>query len=271
LAKNRRKRDFRFYKGILLINQIINFISYKIIPLLTLDIFAPNVAPWNASFLNWFYLKKAMIYTSKKYISGICIDIGSGNSPYKKYLNVSKYISIDKKDTNATTYKDNSNEINADARELPIENNYADTVLLNQVLEHIYEYDQVIKEIYRILKKDGKFIISVPFIYHIHSEPNDFFRFSEYGIKKLLEENKFKILEFKYNGYFGTTIFSIINSFLWQVWNKNLFFKFLRNTIFLIPLFIIFLLNNILGLLLDKIKSPKFSPNYFIICEKIDE
>jgi SAM-dependent methyltransferase len=254
-----------------MINKIVNFISYKIIPYLTLDKFAPNVAPWNSSFLNWFYLKKSMLLASKNFIKGICLDIGSGNSPYKRYLNVEEYISIDKRDTNAVSYKKNSNQIDADARDLPFEKEFADTIILNQVLEHIYEYEKVLDEIHRVLKKDGKFVISVPFIYHIHAEPNDYFRFSEYGIKKLLRDKGFKIIQFSYNGYFGTTIFSIINSFIWQVWNKNIYLKLLRNTIFLPFLFVVFFINNMIALLLDLLKAEKFSPNYFIICEKENE
>ena len=87
-----------------MIKKFVDFISYKIIPYITLDIFAPNVAPWNVSFLNWWYLKKNMKEVSK-YLKGICLDIGSGNSPYKRYINVEKYISVDKEDTQAVTYK----------------------------------------------------------------------------------------------------------------------------------------------------------------------
>ncbi len=251
--------------------KINNLISYKLIPLITLDKFAPNVAIWNSSYLNWKYLKIYMIKASKDYINGICLDIGSGNSPYKKYLNVDRYISVDKKDTQATTYQENKNEVNADAKNLPFESRFADTILLNQVLEHIDDYEKVLSEISRVLKDDGKFIISVPFIYHIHSEPHDYFRFSEYGIKYLLNKYNFRIIEFKYQGYAGTTLVSIWNSFIWQIWNTNIYLKFLRNTLFLIPILIVFMINNIIGLVLDLFKNKKFCPNYFIVCEKINE
>ncbi|WOE70034.1 class I SAM-dependent methyltransferase [Hydrogenimonas thermophila] len=249
--------------------QIIEFISYKIIPIITLDIYAPNVSLWNMNFLNWYYLKKYMKKASKKYINGICLDIGSGNSPYKRYLKVDKYISIDKKETQAVAYKQNEHQIEADIKKLPFDNNYADTVLLNQVLEHIDDYEQALSEVHRVLKKDGTFVISVPFIYHIHSEPNDYFRFSEYGLKYILEKHNFRIMEFHYLGYIGTTLVSIWNSFLWQTWNKNIQLKFLRNTVFLIPLLLLFFLNNILGLILDLFQHKKFCPNYLVIARKI--
>jgi len=250
-----------------MLNKINNYISYKIIPFITADRNAPDVTIYNVSYLNWKYLKKYMLKASK-YSKGITIDIGSGNSPYKKYLNVDKYISVDKKTTSAVTYQNNQNEIDADAKNLPFKDNYADTILLNQVLEHIDDYEKVLSEIYRVLKPNGIFIISVPFIYNIHSEPNDYFRFSEYGLKYLLKKHNFKIEKFYYLGYIGTTLISIWNNFLWQVWNKNCFLKLLRNTIFLIPLFIIISINNIVGLCLDLFKHKKFCPNYLVIGEK---
>lgn len=251
-----------------MIKKFVNFISYSIVPLITLDKYAPNVALWNIAFLNWHYLNKSMINASEHYIKGICLDIGSGNSPYKKYLKVAKYISIDKDDTQAVSYQNNTHSINADAKNLPLEDKYADTILLNQVLEHIYEYEMVLDEINRVLKDDGKFILSIPFLYHIHAEPNDYFRFSEYGIKNLLKQKGFKVIRFEYNGYAGTALVSIFNGFLWQVWNKHLLLKLLRNTLFLVPLLSVFLLNNLLGLFLDLFKNEKFCPNYFIVCEK---
>ncbi|QOG12162.1 class I SAM-dependent methyltransferase [Arcobacter sp. FWKO B] len=254
------------------IHNLTEYISKNIIPLITLDTYAPNVAPWNSAFLNWYYLKKFMIISSEKFIKGICLDVGSGNSPYKKYLkNITMYISVDKNDTSATTYKNNTNMINADAKSLPFENNYADTILLNQVLEHIDDYEKVLTEIKRVLKYNGKCVISVPFIYHIHGEPNDYFRFSEYGLRYMLKKHGYKIIEYHYLGYAGTALVSIWNSFIWQVWNKNVYLKFLRNTVFLLPILVLFFINNIFGLILDLVQNKKFCPNYLVVCEKIDE
>lgn len=234
------------------------FIINNLPKLLSFEEKAPDVALWHANFLNWYYLKKYMKYSANKYINGKCIDLGAGNSPYKKYIKEADYVAVD--------INGRCLDIKANLVYLPLKNNIADVVLLNQVLEHIYDYKTVLKEIKRILKKDGILILSVPFIYNIHFEPFDFFRFSEYALKKLLKENDYEIIEFRYCGYGGTAIISIVNNFLWQLFNKNNTLRVLRNTIFLIPIFIIFAINNIVGLLLDKLKNEKFCPNYFVIC-----
>ena len=50
----------------------------------------------------------------------------------------------------------------ADAVNLPFKNNFFDTVLCLEVLEHVDDPSKVVDEIYRVLKKDGYVIILVP-------------------------------------------------------------------------------------------------------------
>lgn len=49
----------------------------------------------------------------------------------------------------------------ADARELPFKDNYFNTVLSVSVLEHISGIEEVVKEVYRVLKPGGKFVFTV--------------------------------------------------------------------------------------------------------------
>ena len=55
---------------------------------------------------------------------------------------------------------------------------------------------RAVKEFSRILKKSGKLIIIMPFIYPIHDAPDDKYRFTEYGIRELLKDD-FGIKEIK--------------------------------------------------------------------------
>ena len=63
-----------------------------------------------------------------------------------------------------------------------------DIVCIFEVLEHIKEPHNAVKNIYKILKKGGKCICSTPFIFHIHDEPNDYFRFTIHGLKLLFKD-----------------------------------------------------------------------------------
>ncbi len=243
---------------------IMDFISFKLLPKLTGENIKPNVYITHLNYLNWFQLKKS-IKKSIPYIKGKCIDIGSGNSPYKKYIinNVDEYICVDKSNVHQHLFSNSKEKfIDADIKNLPFENNSFDTVILTQVLEHIDEPFKALSEIKRVLKKDGILILSVPFIYQAHAIPYDYFRFSEYGLKKICQDYNFHILEFHRQGYLGTTIFSILNGAIWNLISRK---KYLRNTIALPFLLLIFSLNNILGLLLDKIELKEYSPNFWLI------
>ena len=90
-----------------------------------------------------------------------------------------------------------------------------DNVLLFNVLEHLPEYKFAFSEIYRIIKKGGNFIGSVPFIYQIHSAPNDYFRFSRQFFELNIKKYRFKKVEVKSLG-FGPFIasYSLIYSYL---------------------------------------------------------
>lgn len=63
-----------------------------------------------------------------------------------------------------------------------------DVVFLCEVLEHVHSPSQALENIYVALKPGGKLILSVPFALPMHDRPNDFFRFTRYGLKLLLSK-----------------------------------------------------------------------------------
>lgn len=76
--------------------------------------------------------------------------------------------------------------------------NEFDIILCVNVLEHVYEYEKAVKNIHAALKKGGTAIIAVPFIYPLHDEPGDYWRFTEHTLRKVFSE--FRIKHFTYNG-----------------------------------------------------------------------
>tara|TARA_Y100000768_G_C23875103_1_gene632385 strand:- start:280 stop:945 length:666 start_codon:yes stop_codon:yes gene_type:complete len=86
-------------------------------------------------------------------------------------------------------------------KNLSFTDNSIDAIILFNVLEHVYNSENAVSEIYRCLNKSGKLIGSVPFIYRVHYAPEDFCRYSEQYIHKILEKNKFKNISIKTYGY----------------------------------------------------------------------
>lgn len=68
-----------------------------------------------------------------------------------------------------------------------------DTILLMNVLEHVFSPMQLLGSLKEILKPNGKIFIAIPFLLKIHQSPLDFQRFTHFAIQKLAEETGFKI------------------------------------------------------------------------------
>ena len=75
-----------------------------------------------------------------------------------------------------------------------------DIILCLNVLEHVYEYQIALDNMYKSLKKGGTAVIAVPTFYPLHDEPGDFWRFTEHSLRKLLMDTGFKINKFTYRG-----------------------------------------------------------------------
>jgi len=76
--------------------------------------------------------------------------------------------------------------------------NEFDIILSLSVLEHIFDIHQAIENIYRALRPDGLAVFFVPGFYPLHGESNDYWRFTEHSLKRLLK--KFKRIKIKHSG-----------------------------------------------------------------------
>ena len=86
-------------------------------------------------------------------------------------------------------------------KKLSIPSKKYNNVLFFNILEHLPEYKLAFSEIFRIVKRGGLFIGSVPFIYQIHAAPNDYFRFSKQFFELNLKKYKFKKVKVKALGF----------------------------------------------------------------------
>ncbi|MDJ0634978.1 MAG: methyltransferase domain-containing protein [Xenococcaceae cyanobacterium MO_188.B29] len=128
-------------------------------------------------------------------IVGSVLSIGSGTDEDKEggryrdyFINCSSYI------TSEITSEFEVDMV-LDIRSMTqIQNNSFDCVFCSGVLEHVDDYRSGLKEITRILKCGGILLLGLPFRQAIHLAPNDYWRFTEYGIKYLLRDD-YEILE----------------------------------------------------------------------------
>lgn len=78
--------------------------------------------------------------------------------------------------------------------------NSCDLVLIPNLMHHIYDYDKLIKNCKKILKKDGLIYIFEPLLRELHQIPEDYFRFTPFSLKKILSKNGFKDIKTKTSG-----------------------------------------------------------------------
>jgi SAM-dependent methyltransferase len=72
-----------------------------------------------------------------------------------------------------------------DLGQLPVKNDRLDAVICWSVLEHVYEPQQCVREIRRVLKKNGTGLFQLPFFYPCHGTEHsvDCYRFTIHGLK----------------------------------------------------------------------------------------
>ncbi len=145
---------------------------------------------------------------TNKYINGKLIDIGCGIKPYKEMLShlVTEHVGVD----HHITVHDKSNiDLFGTAYQIPCNDDVFDSAICTAVLEHLEEPEQAIRECFRVLKKGGHAIYSVPFIWQLHEQPRDFFRYSKYGLQYLFEKAGFEVIEVRPLSGFAVTFIQL--------------------------------------------------------------
>jgi SAM-dependent methyltransferase len=176
-------------------------------------------------FINPFYFaRKGLAIAMQRHsgeISGKLLDVGCGSKPYQKLFHVDQYVGLDIESQRSRTSAFADYFYNGNV--FPLEDASFDSVLCNQVLEHVFNSDQFLSEIYRVLKPNGILLLTVPFVWDEHEQPNDYARYSTFGLRYLLEKNGFTVKCQEKIGADATIIFQLVNAYLYKLscrWSK---------------------------------------------------
>jgi len=167
---------------------------------------------------NWLVYKisdKALTKAIQKYARGKLLDIGCGDKPYEDMTKfyITEHIGLDHENT---LHDKSKIDLFGTAYNIHMEDEHFDTVLCTAVLEHLEDPDSAIKEANRVLKKGGYAIYTVPFFWHLHEEPRDFYRYTKYGLRYLFKKNGFEIVELKPLSGFWVTFGQELVYYLWR-------------------------------------------------------
>jgi SAM-dependent methyltransferase len=155
------------------------------------SIYCPN---WMSFISNPYYIVRKELYDSMKnnqhMVKGIVLDVGCGHRPYQHLFQVQKYIGLEL-DTPSNRQSKNA-DLFYDGLHFPLEQGSVDTIICNQVLEHVFNPETFLKEMFRVLKPSGRLLLTVPFIWEEHESPHDFGRYSSFGLPSLLKSSGFR-------------------------------------------------------------------------------
>jgi len=137
---------------------------------------------------------------AREYMKGVTLDVGGGRErgTFKVPEDINRVII----DISAA----HRPHILADVRSMPVKSNSVDCVKCTEMLEHVEYPEDVLEEISRALKPGGALILSVPFLSNIHADPQDFQRFTDMKLKRMLERAGLEVMTLKKQGLYFSVI-----------------------------------------------------------------
>lgn len=168
--------------------------------------------------INPFYFARLGLVTAIQSMSasikGKTLDIGCGQKPYKMLFASTEYIGLEI-DT-VENRKNKHADFYYDGKIFPFNKNEFDSVVMFQVFEHVFNPDEVLSEVNRVLKPGGNILLTVPFVWDEHEQPYDFARYSSYGLKAILIKHGFEVVEQHKSLDDIRVIFQLINAYIYK-------------------------------------------------------
>jgi SAM-dependent methyltransferase len=174
-----------------------------------------NTVPKNfrPSITSAFYLIRNALYKKIQHLApeldGKLLDFGCGSKPYESlFTNVSQYIGLDY-ESEGHSHANEKIDVMYNGKTIPFPDEHFDSAFSSEVFEHVFNLDEIIPEIKRVMKKKGKILITCPFVWNEHEVPIDYARYTQFALKHLFEKNGFEILVQDKSGDFTMAVYQM--------------------------------------------------------------
>ncbi len=191
----------------------------------------------------FFIIRKGMLHILREkapLMRGSMIDFGCGLKPYKElFINVENYIGIDI-ENDAHSHEKESVDVYYDGKTIPFENEHFDSVYSSKVFGHVFNMEEILSEINRVVKTGGSALFAIPFVWDKHEIPHDFGRYTSFGIKHIIEKAGFEGLSIDKDDNSVAIIHQLLITYLRDLmFTKNKYLNIVINLIFLAPVSIL--------------------------------
>lgn len=129
------------------------------------------------------------------------LDAGAGEGAYAHHFGAQRYTGVDLGIGDAS-WNYSGLDVLADLSVLPFRDATFDAALNIVTLEHVRDPARVLAELARTLKPGGLLLIAVPHEWEEHQTPHDFFRYTQFGLRHLLESAGFSVVDLQASGGF---------------------------------------------------------------------
>lgn len=179
------------------------------------------------------------VQTETKSFHGAVLDVGCGFMPYREIIEanpqVKKYTGMDLE--KPTYYGHIEPDLKWNGQEIPLAAEAIDCVMATEFLEHYAEPEKILKEIRRVMKPDGKFFATVPFVWNLHEIPYDEYRYTPYSLERHLRNAGYRNIEIKALGGWNRALAQMLG--LWLYFSKMNRFARTFLSYLLFPVFVL--------------------------------
>jgi SAM-dependent methyltransferase len=142
---------------------------------------------------------------------GRVLDAGAGEARHARFFAGSRYIAVDTAAGDPAWDYSRLDAV-ADLAALPFRPESFDACLNVVTLEHLREPLRALEEMRRALKPGGRLLLAAPQEWEVHQAPHDYFRYTGYGLRYLLEQAGFVQIEIRpVGGYFRLIARRLLN------------------------------------------------------------